>query len=186
MVSALMGLIAAARGYSLGERSLEGWDAARYGLAYLVGFALLAFFEEFSFRGYLQTTLTSGIGFWPAAIAVSIFFGAIHLDNAGETNVGMFTAACFGLVAAFSLARTRGIWLGIGMHVAWDWALTYLYSVPDSGIPATGHLMSSSLHGPRWLTGGPAGPEGSVFAFVILALAAVVIHCLFPAKRKTP
>jgi len=185
MVSALMGLIAAAHGFSLGQRALAGWDAARNGLFYALGFMMLAFFEEFSFRGYLQATLAPGTGFWPAAVLLSIFFGAIHLANPGETYVGVSAAACFGLLAAFSLRRTGSIWMAIGMHLAWDWGLTYFYSVPDSGIPAVGHLMGSSLHGSRWIAGGPAGPEGSVFAFVVLAVTAVAIHYLFPAKQKS-
>jgi membrane protease YdiL (CAAX protease family) len=185
MVSALIGLIAAAHGFSLGERALAGWDVARYGLSYAVGFTMLAFFEEFSYRGYLQATLTSGVGFWPAAVVLAIFFAAIHLYNPGETALGLIMVACFGLLAAFSLHRTGGIWLAIGMHLAWDWGLTYLYSVPDSGVPAVGHLMKSSLHGSRWITGGLAGPEGSVFAIVVLAITAVAIHLMFPAKQKS-
>jgi uncharacterized protein len=185
MVSALMGLLAVAHGFSLGQRALAGWDTARNGLLYAIGFMMLAFFEEFSYRGYLQATLESGAGFWPAAVLLSGFFGAIHLDNAGETYVGVVVAACFGLLAAFSLRRTGAIWLAIGMHMAWDWGLTYFYSVPDSGIPAVGHLMKSSLHGSRWITGGLAGPEGSVFAFAVLAAAAVAIHLLFPVNRRS-
>jgi uncharacterized protein len=184
MVSALMGLIAAAHGFSLGQRALVGWDASRYGFSYALGFMTLAFFEEFSYRGYLQATLASGIGFWPAALVLSIFFAAIHLYNVDETAVAAVLAGCFGLLAAFSLWRTGSIWLAIGMHMAWDWGLTYFYSVPDSGIPAVGHLMKSSLHGSQWITGGLAGPEGSVFAFVVLAVTAVGIHYLFPARQQ--
>jgi membrane protease YdiL (CAAX protease family) len=185
MVSALMGLIAMAHGFSFGQPALAGWDAARYGLSYALGFMTLAFFEEFSFRGYLQATLESGIGFWPSAVVLSIFFAAIHVYNAGETAVAVVLAVCFGLLAALSLRRTGTIWFAIGMHMAWDWGLTYFYSVPDSGIAAVGHLMKSSLHGSQWITGGLAGPEGSVFAFVVLAITAVGIHCLFPAKQQS-
>jgi CAAX protease family protein len=184
MVSALMGLIAAAKGFSIGERALSGADAARYGLAYLLAFAMLAFFEEFSFRGYMQATLAPAIGFWPAAIVLSIFFAIIHLGNPGETALGLVTPVCFGLLAAFALERTASIWLPIGIHLMWDWGLTYFYSVPDSGVSATGRLMSATLRGPVWLTGGLAGPEGSAFAFVVLGLAAVAIHFVFPAREK--
>jgi CAAX protease family protein len=184
MVSALMGLIAAARGFSVGERVLWGVGAARYGLAYLLAFAMLAFFEEFSFRGYMQATLAEGIGFWRAATVLSICFGVIHLGNPGETKMGLVTPVFFGLLAAFALARTASIWLPIGMHLMWDWGLTYFYSVPDSGVSATGHLLRTTLRGPVWLTGGLAGPEGSAFALVVLVLAAVAIHFMFPSRRK--
>ena len=185
MLTLLMALIAALHGFSLGGLALGGGEAVRYGLAYLLGFVLVAVFEEFSFRGYLQATLTSGIGFWPAAVLLAIGFGALHLGNPGEAKLGAVMAGAFGLLAAFSLLRTGSIWFAIGMHAAWDWGETYFYSVPDSGILAKGHVLDSSFHGPNWLTGGSVGPEGSVFVFAVLALAAMAIHYMFPAKQKT-
>ena len=60
MLSVLMGLMAASRAFSFGGWALTGGEAVRYGLLYLAGFILVAFFEEFSFRGYMQATLASG------------------------------------------------------------------------------------------------------------------------------
>ncbi|HXQ27267.1 MAG TPA: type II CAAX endopeptidase family protein [Candidatus Acidoferrales bacterium] len=186
MLTLLMALIAALHGFSLGGPALGRGEAVRYGFLYMLGFLLVAIFEEFSFRGYLQATLASGIGFWPAAVFLAIGFGSLHLGNPGEAKFGALMAGAFGLLAAFSLLRTGSIWFAIGMHAAWDWGETYFYSVPDSGILAKGHLLNSSFHGPNWLTGGSVGPEGSLFVFFVLALAAMVIHYLFPAKRETP
>ncbi len=50
---------------------------------------------------------------------------------------------------------------------------------------ATGHLLNSSFHGARWLTGGTIGPEGSVLDFVVFLIAFVVFARLYPAKRMT-
>lgn len=123
------------------------------------------------------------MGFWPAAIVLGIAFGAVHLGNQGEAIYGAVMAGLFGLVAAFSLLRTGSIWFAIGMHASWDWGETYLYSVPDSGLLAQGHLLNSSFHGPRWLTGGSVGPEGSAFVFLVLLIWAACIHFLFPERR---
>ena len=184
MLSLLLALITAFHGFSLGTMALSGADAVKYGLLFGIGFFLVGLFEEFSFRGYMQSTLTSGIGFWPAAIILSILFGAIHLQNLHEAPIGAAMAGSFGLLAAFSLRRTGNIWFPIGMHAAWDWGETYFYSTPDSGFLAQGHLFNSSFHGSTWLTGGPVGPEGSAFALATLVLAAVGIHFLFPSKRQ--
>ena len=183
MLSLLMGLIGVFHGFSLGGFAVTGTEAIKYGVLYGIGFILVGIFEEFSFRGYMQSTLASGMGFWPAAIILGILFGAIHLQNSGEAIYGAAMAGGFGLVAAFSLQRTGNIWFAIGMHASWDWGETYLYSVPDSGLLAQGHLLSSSFHGPNWLTGGSVGPEGSAFVFLVLLIWALVIHLLFPAKR---
>lgn len=184
MMSVVLGLIAALHGISIEGLALGRAGAVRNGLLYLLGFFLVAFFEEFSFRGYLQATLASGIGFWWAAIALSILFGALHLGNPGEAKFGALSAGAFGLLAAFSLCRTGSVWFAIGMHTAWDWAETYFYGVPDSGIVTHGHLLNSSFHGPVWLTGGTVGPEASVFVFVVLILSAAGLHYMFPAKSK--
>jgi membrane protease YdiL (CAAX protease family) len=183
MLSLLMGLIGIFHGFSLGGFAIAGTEAIKYGVLYGIGFVLVGIFEEFSFRGYMQSTLASGMGFWPAAIILGILFGAIHLQNSGEAIYGAAMAGGFGIVAAFSLQRTGNIWLAIGMHASWDWGETYLYSVPDSGLLAQGHLLNSSFHGPTWLTGGSVGPEGSAFVFLVLLIWALVIHLLFPAKR---
>jgi hypothetical protein len=185
MLTVLMALIALFHGFSLGGWALGRSDAVRDGLLYLVAFVLVGIFEEFMFRGYLQSTLASGIGFWPAAILLAIGFGALHLGNPGEGGVGALAAGSFGLLAAFSLWRTGNLWFAIGMHAAWDWGQTFFYSVPDSGGLAQGHLLNSFFHGPNWLTGGSVGPEGSLFVFVALGVGAVGVHYLFPASQKS-
>jgi uncharacterized protein len=185
MLSLLMALIAAFHGFSIQGPAIAGSAAVKYGLLYAVGFLLVGLFEEFSFRGYLQSTLGSGIGFWPAAVILSLLFGAVHLGNAGEAWFGALMAGSFGILAAFSLSRTGNLWFPIGMHAAWDWGETYFYGVPDSGFLAQGHLLNSTLQGAKWLSGGTVGPEGSVFAFVVLAVGAAGIHFLFPTKRAS-
>lgn len=182
MLSVLIGLMAASRVFSFGGRALTAGDAVRYGLLYLAGFTLVAFFEESSFRGYMQATLASGIGFWPAAVSLAVVFGALHLGNKGEAEFGAAMAGAFGLLAAFTLRRTGNLWFAIGMHGAWDWGESYFYGVPDSGVVLKGHLTNASFHGPAWLTGGTVGPEGSVLAAAVLVLAAIGIHFIFPRQ----
>jgi uncharacterized protein len=184
MLALLMASIAALGAFALGGLALDAGAAVRYGALYALGFLLVAFFEECTFRGYMLATLESGIGFWPAAIALSVWFGAVHVQNPGEAKVGVLMAGCFGLLAAFSLRRTGNLWFAIGMHTAWDWGETYFCGVPNSGVTALGHVTASSLHGPAWLTGGTVGPEASVFVFVVLILSAVGLHYMFPAKPK--
>jgi hypothetical protein len=49
-----------------------------------------------------------------------------------------------------------------------------------------GHLLASSFHGPAWLTGGTVGPEGSVFDFVIMAIAFVVFDRVYRLRKADP
>ncbi len=184
-VTLLILLIAALHGFSFGDLALRGFAIEKYAALWALAFLLVGVFEEFSFRGYAQFTLTTGMGFWPAAILLSAVFGAIHLQNPGEAWAGALMAGLFGLLACFTLHRTGSIWLAIGMHAAFDYGETFIYSVPDSGFTATGHLLNSSFHGPRWLTGGSIGPEGSVMALVVLVLAFVVFNWMYAAKPES-
>lgn len=174
-------------GFTMGTLALAGATLVRYALLWAIGFVLVGIFEEFLFRGYTQFTLGSGIGFWPSAALLSAAFGAVHLGNSGEGWVGALSVFCFGMFACFTLRRTGNLWFAIGFHAAGDYAETFIYSVPDSGQLATGHLLNSSLHGPRWLAGGTIGPEGSVMVFVIFAIAFVAFNWAYPSsKPNTP
>ncbi|PYU74492.1 MAG: hypothetical protein DMG49_04580 [Acidobacteria bacterium] len=185
-VSALIGLIAAFRGYSFGEVALHGKELLRWGMFWAVLFIFVGLFEEFLFRGYTQYTLAESIGFWPAAAVFSCAFGAVHLGNPGEGWVGAGGVAAIGLIFAFALRRTGNLWLAVGWHASFDFGETFLYSVPNSGIVFAGHLSNASLHGAKWLTGGTVGPEGSVFSFLIMGILALAIQLLFPAKKTEP
>ncbi len=175
-------LIAALHGFSFGKLALSGHAMAHYAVMWGIAFLLTGFFEEFVFRGYSQFTLATGMGFWPAAILLSILFGAGHLNNVGEALPGALCAALIAFFFCFTLRRTGSIWFAVGLHAAWDYGETFIYGVPDSGLPAPGHLLNSSLHGPRWLTGGSVGPEASVAAFVVIGLLFVVVHFSYPAR----
>jgi membrane protease YdiL (CAAX protease family) len=185
-VCALLGLIAAFHGYSFGALAVHGTALLHWCLLWAVFFVIVGLFEEFMFRGYMQFTLADGIGFWPAAILLSVGFGAVHLGNPGEGWVGAASVVMIGLVFAFALRRTGNLWLVVGWHASFDFGETFLFSVPNSGIVFDGHLSSATLHGPNWLTGGTVGPEGSIFSFLTMAVAAAFIHFAFPPKKTYP
>jgi membrane protease YdiL (CAAX protease family) len=175
--------ISAFRGFTFGTFSLAGTALAKFAILWAIGFVLVGMLEEFLFRGYAQFTLASGIGFWPAALFLSALFGALHLSNPGEGWVGALSVSLFGVFGCLTLRRTGNLWFAIGLHAAGDYAETFIFSVPDSGMTATGHLLNSSLHGPRWLTGGSIGPEGSVMCFILFAISFAAFNRLYPAKK---
>ena len=183
-ISALMGLIAAFGGYSFGNLVLQGGGALRWGAVHMVLFLVVGLYEEFLFRGYAQFTLGQTMGFWPAAVLLSAGFGYVHLSNGGENWIGAVSVAIVGLLFAFTLRRSGNLWYAVGLHASFDWGESFLYSVPDSGVMLRGHLSSALLHGPRWLTGGSVGPEGSVFSFLTMGLQFLVVMLLFPRREN--
>jgi membrane protease YdiL (CAAX protease family) len=185
-ISALIALIAVFGGYSFGTLALHGSDILRWGIVWAIFFVFVGFFEEFLFRGYTQFTLADGIGFWPAAILLSGSFGYVHLKNPGEGPIGAAAVVMIGLVFALTLRRTGNLWLAVAWHASFDFGETFLFSVPSSGMMFDGHLSNASLHGAKWLTGGTVGPEGSVFSFLAMAILALVVNKLYPAKSSNP
>jgi len=175
-ISFLMMALFMLRDYSFGHIVLHGARLVRFGAFWAVTFLFVGFFEEFLLRGYSQFTLARGMGFWPAAIALSCTFGLIHLGNQGEQWNGLFGAAFIGLFLCLTLRRTGNLWFAVGFHAAWDWGETFFYSVPDSGMVSPGHLSSASIRGPKWLSGGTVGPEGSLLCFMVIALTWIVFE----------
>ena len=148
--------------------SLFGWGIA---------FLLVGLVEEFLFRGYIQYTLTSGVGFWPAAIVMSGLFGLGHFFNSHENAVGSVAVVMFGLLLCLFLRRTGNLWCAVGFHLGYDWGQMF-YGVPDSGIVPYHNLLSSTLSGPQWLTGGMVGPEASVLTPIALLLVALILAAI--------
>ena len=150
---------------------------------WLIAFLFVGFAEEFSFRGYAQYTLATGIYFWPAAIVMSALFTLAHMSNHGESPAGLAQVFLFAIVFCFALQRTGNLWFGIGYHMAWDWGQTFFYGVPDSGLTSTQNLLHVTLTGPAWVSGGSVGPEGSVFTAVQLLLVFAFIAWRYPKNN---
>ena len=169
-----------------GHMILHGTRLLRFAGFWLVYFIFVALFEDFWLRGYSLFTLARGVGFWPAAVVLSAIFGLLHLRNRGEHWSGVLLGAFIGFFFCVTLRRTGTLWFAVGFHTAWDWAESFFYSVPDSGMVVPGHLLSSSLPGPDWLTGGSVGPEGSVFCVVVMALVWIAFARVYRSKRDDP
>ena len=169
--------------FEFGSLAEHGFRAFKFGLFYAFLFLLVGFTEEFMLRGYSQFTLAEGIGFWPAAVILSVAFGAIHLSNQGEAVIGIIGVILVGLIFCLTLRRTGNLWFAVGMHAAWNWAESFVFSVADSGNMAPGHLFHASFHGSRWLTGGSVGPEGSVLIFILLPAIWILFDRTHPEVR---
>jgi membrane protease YdiL (CAAX protease family) len=179
-ISLLMVALYGLHAFAFGHLVLHGARLARFAAFWAAMFLLVGLFEEFLLRGYTQFTLARGLGFWPAALVLSCAFGLIHLRNDHEQWRGLVAAALIGLFFCLTLRRTGNLWFAVGFHAAWDWGETFFYSVPDSGMVSPGHLLSSSLRGADWLSGGPVGPEGSVLCFVVMAVIGIAFDRNYP------
>lgn len=68
-------------------------------------------FEELIFRGFLLGKIQLLLGFWPAAIIVSLVFAVAH----GQINAAIVTFV-LSMVACYSRHKTGAVWAGIALH----------------------------------------------------------------------
>jgi uncharacterized protein len=179
-MSLLLALIAILGGVRHWSMNISPGAALLNGLSYAAAFALVAIAEEGLLRSYALVQLSRAISFWPAAIVTNLIFLALHLVHQTESLVGLLQVGLIGVILAYSVRRSGALWFALGCHGAWDFAETYLYGVPDSGVTAPGALSHVELSGPAWLTGGVTGPEASWLVFLALAGIALAVRFALP------
>jgi uncharacterized protein len=186
MLSTVLLLIRLTGHLQIDGLALSGSEIFKYAVGWALVFLCVAINEEFIFRGYLLFQFMRRVGFWRASIFLSLAFGAAHLGNHGENVIGIVQVVLVGLIFCFTIRRTGTIWMALGFHTTWDWAQSFFYGTPDSGLLSVGRLLNTTSEGPKWLTGGSAGPEGSVIAIAVLLMFALLVHLRFPKVQYPP
>ncbi|HVF10192.1 MAG TPA: CPBP family glutamic-type intramembrane protease, partial [Abditibacteriaceae bacterium] len=163
---------------------------ARFGflLLWLVVFCIVGFGEEILFRGYGLHNLAAWMGVRGAVVYQAIIFALVHLGNVSfqyrpdaltaNTTVDLSAAwrdawqampniALVAIFCAICYLKTGSLWFPIGFHVAWNFCLGCLFSLPVSGLPVF-RLLDVGTSQNHLLTGGSFGLEGSVLLVPIL------------------
>jgi CAAX protease family protein len=182
--SLLVGLIAAFGGYRILGLALHGSALWYFASLWTIANLLIGFSEELQFRAYLLATLAEGIGFWAAAILLSIGFGALHYFlKPHERWEDFASTGLLGLFVCLTLRRTGSLAFAIGFHAAFDLANLFVWSGKNGGEYAVGHLLETRWRGPQWLTGGLLGPEASRMVFVVIVLMFWIFHRRYKNKK---
>jgi membrane protease YdiL (CAAX protease family) len=131
--------------------------------------------EEILLRGLVLRILAEGIGRWWALAVSSLLFGALHMAN---PHASIFIALGLAIEAGFMLGVaflwTNRLWLPIGIHLAWNFALSAIIGGAISGLPASA-IIKAKLVGPDWISGGEFGIEGSLVSTIICTAAGCAI-----------
>ena len=186
-ISAVIGMMALAGGYTVSGLAIHGAAALGSTILWALAFLFIGLYEEIYFRGYPLAALTRGLGFWPAALLLSFLFGALHyFQKPMETWMDFASVTLIGLFFCVAIRLTGDVWFAIGWHFTYNFGSMFLFGGPNTGNqgqPIPGHLLDSAFHGPTWLTGGPMGPEASVFIFAVIAALFVGIDRRFGGRR---
>ncbi|HSE19333.1 MAG TPA: type II CAAX endopeptidase family protein [Pyrinomonadaceae bacterium] len=170
-----VGIASRGLSFSLGN---TGWPAivrSMIGSGVLLFVAALA--EEAMFRGYALQTLSRAKLALLGVLLTSVPFALVHLSNPNVVRGLTFAnTALAGIWLAAAYLRTRSLWLPLGVHWSWNWALGWFFGLPISGIKLVSNpLLNGRDAGPQWLTGGSYGIEGGVACGIALILFTVFL-----------
>jgi len=153
-------------------------------LILMCAFMLQSGTEELIFRGWVLGRVAARYGLWAGVITNSVLFTLMHLDTdalaaQGLSGILLFVVMTFLFSVFLSLLviKEKSIWGAAAWHAAWNWMFITWFGLPTTGIelnlvPLVSDLMPAS-DAAVWLTGGMDGPEGSVFALIVLVLGCV-------------
>jgi uncharacterized protein len=185
-VAATLGAIACFGGYRVSGIALSGAALAYYLPLWLAVAVVNGLAENLAIMGYPLFRLAGDTGWVPASLLVAALFAVAHLGNPGENLLGIAQVFLIGVIFATTIWLTGDLWLSVGIHAGIVLAEDLIFSVPDSGAVYTGHLLISRLTGPAWLSGGDAGPEGSVLALPVFALMFVLLWIVYRSRPARP
>ena len=156
--------------------------------AILATFGLLllaAATEELVFRGFPLQILVDGMGQWPAVIAMSVLFGAMHRGNPNASLLSTANTTAAGILLSLAYVRTRSLWLPYGIHFGWNLGLGFILGFPLSGLHLAS-LWTINVTGGDSVLGGAYGPEGGWLATLIFGTSAVIVSTSARIRPSTP
>jgi hypothetical protein len=135
-------------------------------------------FEELIFRAVLMRLVWEAFGLRAALLVSGVVFGLAHLLNPQHDLMGALSIIVeAGLMLGALFAVTGRLWANIGVHAGWNFAQGYIFGAAVSGSDAGPHYFLATAHPgmPALLTGGAFGPEASIVAVAVGAVAGVLL-----------
>lgn len=147
----------------------HGAQAVAAALFGLVIYASVGLSEELLFRGYIQGLF--GEKKVLGIVVTAVLFAAMHLVNSAYSAVSLIYLIAGGLF--FSLLRevTKSLWLPIGLHMAWDWAVVSIFGLNQNGEK-------------HWLSVRADELTESIMCAAIMAVLCVVLVIVYIRQRK--
>ncbi|MGB7191583.1 MAG: type II CAAX endopeptidase family protein [Acidobacteriaceae bacterium] len=139
--------------------------------------------EEVAFRGYAFQRFIEATNPFFAVLFLSLLFAVIHINNPGASPASFLVTMFAGWLLSIAYLRTRALWLGWGIHFAWNASMAILFGLPLSGLTHFSPVITSTALGPTWLSGYDYGPEGSAVAIVVIL--ALIFLTLYATRGLT-
>ena len=161
-----------------GSLHVRFWMEFRSYLLVLLNLATLlvtALATEMALRGYPFRRLIEAVGPWWATVVMAVLASLVHEINPDASGTSIVVTMIFAILLALAWLRTHGLWLGWGLHFAWNASVAVLFGLPLRGVSDFASVVQTRAVRPGWLTGGAFGPEGAVWTGIVLLIAIVVL-----------
>jgi CAAX protease family protein len=137
--------------------------------------AIVAWWEELVFRGYVFQNLVTGTNVIWATVITSVFFGLGHALNPNASVLSTLLIVAITPQLIYAYVKTGQLWLPVGLHLGWNFFQASVFGFAASG-QALPSLLSQTPVGPEWLSGGAFGAEGSILILPLTGLSLLAIH----------
>jgi membrane protease YdiL (CAAX protease family) len=146
-----------------------------YAILSLVTIAIATLALEVAFRGFLFAQFIEATGPVFATLFLAFLYATLSAFRPDATLFSILDTFLFAVLFCIAYLRTRALWIGWGIHFAWNAAAALLFGLPIAGDAGYNNLIFTSVTGPQWITGGPYGPEAAFFTAIILIIGIFVL-----------
>ena len=144
----------------------------------LIGYVIQGATEELIARGWTNSSISESV-----FLISSLIFALIHGLNTGISVLAIINLLLFALMLIIFILYNHSIWAACGWHTAWNWAMENIYGLKVSGSEGFGSLLNLTAEGPKYITGGEFGPEGSILTTCVL-IAGMLTVIILKSKEK--
>lgn len=145
-------------------------------LIFVLAWLIQGFEEEFLLRSILMNQLAAGGKIEVAIIANSLIFSIFHLGNTGFNLMAFVNIFLVGLVFSIIFYIKGSIYTSAAAHSFWNMTMANIYGITVSGNSPTGvNLFNTKLTGPRIISGGSFGIEGSIVTSLVLLVVLIIL-----------
>lgn len=156
--------------------TVTGWSMAGILAGPLLVTAIIGYWEELVFRGYLLQNMAEGLGLRRAVVLSCLLYGLVHAANPSAGLLSTVIIVLFGYLRIYGYLSTGQLWLPMGMHWGWNFFQGTVFGYAASGHAEARTLIAHEVVAADWLSGGAFGPEASVLVIPVVVLALVAMR----------
>jgi membrane protease YdiL (CAAX protease family) len=147
-----------------------------YAILSILTIAVATLALEVTFRGFLFQQFIEATGPVFATLFLAFLYATLSAFHPDATPLSILDTFLFAVLYAVAYLRTRALWIGWGIHFAWNAAAALIFGLPIAGNAGFNNLIFTSVTGPDWLTGGPYGPDAAFFTAILLVAGMFILY----------